>query len=427
MNTNDHNSLEKQAARIMQQADAALKNNLMPFWAHNTWDTDYGGFLTRLDRRGRRQDDSEKILMMQVRMIFSLAAAHRYGLQDKGYLALAGRGFDYLVNTFWDPTDGGFFFSVARDGTPLSTRKNTDFHGYAMTGLVEYHRASGRREALDRAARVFDLLLDKAADRHMGFVEDFDEGSWPVLNAEQMKLGDAKAIKTIDMHANVLEGMLYLADATGKDTHLAALRKLLDLICDSGIHQEHGCTVTAFDPDWRPVADAQGRMTTSYGLNVELAWFIWEAAALLRESRERYHKTALALVNHALAFGFDHERGGLAAHGPVTGHVLEASDLGDDRLNKSWWAQAELLNALCEAFQHTSDMKYFHALAKTFDWIYRYQIDHECGDWYQDVHWETGQPLTTDKGREFKTAFHAGRALIRTCNALREITGDTPQ
>ena len=37
------------------------------------WDDDYGGFLTRLDRHGRRLDDSEKFLMMQVRMIASLA------------------------------------------------------------------------------------------------------------------------------------------------------------------------------------------------------------------------------------------------------------------------------------------------------------------------------------------------------------------
>ena len=56
----------------------------MPFWANNTWDEEYGGFLTRLDRRGQRLDDLEKVLMMQVRMIHSLSAAHRHGLRDRG-------------------------------------------------------------------------------------------------------------------------------------------------------------------------------------------------------------------------------------------------------------------------------------------------------------------------------------------------------
>lgn len=405
---------------MLMEAEVALSNNLMSFWTHNTWDIEYGGFLTRLDRRGQLFDASEKVLMMQVRMISSLAAAHRFGLTDYGYLDLADRGFDYLVNTFWDKDNGGFYYSVGQDGTPKSKRKNTDFHGYAMTGLVEYYLASGKEEALEWADRVFDLLLDKAADRDMGFIEDFDGNHWPVLNADQMRLSEQQGIKTIDMHANVLEGMMYLAGATDADKHKNALYRLLDLICIMGIHLDHGCTITVFDADWNPVGNSQGRMTTSYGLNVELAWFIWQAASVLKEENEMYHTTALRLVDHALAFGFDNERGGLAAFGSITGHVLEAEELGEERLLKSWWAQAELLNALCDACRRTGDIKYFEALVKTFDWIQNFQMDHEYGDWYQDTCWRTGQPVTTDKGAEFKTAFHAGRALIRAINAFRE-------
>lgn len=407
--------------RLRRQAAAALAENLIPFWANNTWDEAHGGFLTRLDRRGRRLDNSEKVLMMQVRMIYSLSAAHRHGLCDRGYLERADRGFQYLIDTFWDPFAGGFYFSVDRKGLPLSRRKNTDFHGYAMTALSEYYRASGRREALEWACRVFDVLMEKAADRDMGFIEDFDDGNWPALNSEQMNLGDRTGLKTIDMHANMLEGLLYLSGVSGEEKHKKALHALLDLLCARGIHPGTGCTVTAFDADWRPMADAQGRMTTSYGLNVELAWFIWEAAALLCAPAEPYHGTALGLVDHALACGFDCERGGLAAYGPLNGNVLEAKNLGGARLLKSWWAQAELLNALCEAYRHTQNRCYLEALVKTFDWIHRYQIDHECGDWYQDVHWDTGEPVTTDKGREFKTAFHAGRALIRLLEFLQNL------
>ena len=48
-------------------------------------------------------------------------------------------------------------------------------------------------------------------------------------------------------------------------------------------------------------------------------------------------------------------------------------------------------------------------------------IDHECGDWFQDIEWESGRPQHTDKGREFKTSFHAGRALIRVADAVEAI------
>ena len=406
-----------QLGRVRELAEHDLSDNLMPFWARNAWDTEYGGFLTRLDRRGNRLDDSEKVLMMQVRMIHSLSASHRHGLRNRGYLELAGRGFDFVVQNMWDAANGGFYFSVGRDGSPKCTRKNTDFHGYAMTSFAEYYEASGRKEALDWAGRVFDLLLAKAADGDRGFVEDFDGADWPALNSEQMNLGSQSKIKTIDMHTNVMEGMMYLARASGCPRHKKALQKIVDLIWARGIHKEYGCSVTVFDYDWNPLADAGGRMTTSYGLNVEMAWIILESADVLGVPRETYRGAVLGLIDHALEFGFDDERGGLAAFGPLTGRVSDAIELGEGRLLKSWWAQAELLNALILAFQFTEDRKYLDAFLKEFDWVHGYQIDHECGDWFQDTDWESGRPQHTDKGREFKTSFHAGRALMRVSDA----------
>lgn len=391
----------------------------MPFWATHAVDEEFGGFLTRLDRRGNRLDDSEKILVMQVRMIAALSMAHLHGLGGGRYLQLAAQGFAFVTHHMWDAHDGGFFFSVTRDGAPKSMRKNTDFHAYALIGLCEYHRASGDAAARLWAERVFEVLAAKAMDGERGYLEDFDGEAWPALNDEQMKLGGQQGIKTIDMHTNVLEGLIYLARTTGAPNHLHALKELLHLICAKGIDATQGCTITAFDRDWRPVPDGRGRMTTSYGLNVELAWLLLDAVNLLGLPREAYRAIILGLVDHALKFGFDHERGGLAAFGPMTGHVLHAMELDGDRLLKTWWAQAELSNALVDVYRWTNDTKYLDAFVKTFDWIWTYQIDHEFGDWYQETDWTTGAPTTTDKGREWKTAFHAARALIRVSEALR--------
>ena len=118
---------KKQLVLILKRAESNLSDNVMPFWADNTWDEEYGGFLTRLDRRGRRLDASEKVLMMQIRMISSLSSVHRFGIQERGYLELAGRGYDFLINRMWDNDKGGFYYSVTRDGKPNTTRKNTIF------------------------------------------------------------------------------------------------------------------------------------------------------------------------------------------------------------------------------------------------------------------------------------------------------------
>ncbi|MBA7616840.1 Cellobiose 2-epimerase [subsurface metagenome] len=54
---------------MQKKAEINLKDNVLPFWTKNTWDNEYGGFLTRLDRTGKLIDTSEKVFIMQVRMI----------------------------------------------------------------------------------------------------------------------------------------------------------------------------------------------------------------------------------------------------------------------------------------------------------------------------------------------------------------------
>ncbi len=170
-------STKKKLQEIQKKAIANLKDSVLPFWTRATWDKEHGGFLTRLDRSGNVIDASEKLFIKQVRMLWSLAAAHRFGITDKGYLELAHKAFDYIVQTMWDPNEEGFFFSVARDGKPLNKRKNTDVHGYGMIGMGEYYIASQRKEALEWGDRIFAVLLKKAADREYGFMEEFDAGN----------------------------------------------------------------------------------------------------------------------------------------------------------------------------------------------------------------------------------------------------------
>jgi mannobiose 2-epimerase len=408
---------------IRDKALANLRNNVLPFWTRATWDSEYGGFLTRFDRRGNPLEATEKLFIKQVRMLWSLAAAHAAGITDRGYLELAHKTFDYITRTMWDPREGGFYFSVTRDGRPLSRRKNTDVHGYGMIGIGEYFAVSRRPEALEWGERIFSVLMDRARDREYGFREEFGEGGWPVLNSEQMNLGDRQDIKTIDMHTNILEGLLYLGRASRDPRHLRELEAVFRLILSRGLHPEHRCGITAFDLDWNPVPDADGRWTTSYGLNAEMAWLLMEAAGLLGQAPDTWRPAVLGLVDHALEWGFDHERGGLAAFGPVRGHVLRAGELPARRLFKSWWAQAEMLNALGHAYELSGQRPYLEAFLLLFDWIWRHQIDHECGDWYPEVAWDTGRPLTLEKGPEWKTAFHASRALLLAGRFIQRVTG----
>lgn len=405
---------------IAQRAYLNLSESVLPFWTKNTWDTEHGGFLTRLDRKGNLLEANEKHLMMQTRMIWSLSAAHQFGITDKGYQGLADKGFKWLVEKHWDQNQGGFFFTTTRDGKPLDRRKNTDVHAYVLTGITQYHRSSQSKDALVWSNRVFELLMEKAKDREFGFIEDFDGIQRPMLNDEQMDLGGRKDLKTIDMHVNILEGFYYLYRTTRDPKHGKALKNVLDLIADHGIHPEHGGTYTAFDYNWNPVPDITGSLTTSYGINLELAWLMMETVEILGIEEASYQKKIFGLIDHALKYGFDGLRGGIAAYGPATGNVSD-SKLPKRCLLKAWWEQAEALNAFLAAYERTQDDRYLDAFKKTFEWCWEYQIDHEYGGWFQDINPDTDTAVTTDKGDEFKTAFHVTRAMIRICKTAHRM------
>ncbi len=416
-----HARTKKELFRIQEQAREQLVSNVMPFWVNNAWDSEYGGFLTRLDRQGRRLDSTEKFLMMQVRMLASLSWTYEFGIRDGEYLQLAEKTFEFLIDSMWDSNEHGFFFTVGRDGRPRSRRKNTDAHAYTLTGLSAYYAVSGDGRAAEYAERVHDLLEAKAKDGSLGYLEDFDGQKFEPLNAEQMDLAPGADVKTVDMHTNAMEAFSYLMEATSGRIGVDALTQVRNLIMSSGIDPDHGCSITAFTREWVPIPDAAGNMTTSFGLNVELAWLLLKAEALIGSRGTEVVKVAKRLVDHALKYGFDWDRGGLAAHGPYDETTETAEERGAASTIRPWWTQAELMNALVDLSYMTEELHYVEALTKQWEWIWEHQIDHEYGSWYQEIDPAANSPVTSDKGGEWKTSFHVSRALIRIVEGIERM------
>jgi len=392
-------------AAILTRTESALAADVLPFWTRETWDESGGGFITHLDRTGRRSGPTAKFLMTQAGMIWVLAAAHRHGLEDRGYLELARRGVRFLLDKMWDQEHGGFVWEVARDGHVINPRKDTCGQAVTIYALTEYAMASGDRTALAEASAVFDLLQERADDGALGFRERFTR-DWtlaPDPSGER---------KTLLAHVHLMTAFARLAGATGTTAHAAAAERVLTLLLSVRRWTE------TFDRSWRPLGLGFGRMITSYGLNVEAAWLMLDAADAVG-TRDRVRETALAPIDHALACGFDQRRGGLARCGPLRGHVANAVYLGPRRLHKVWWAQAELLVATMEAYRLTGAAAYLDAFQKQFDWIWTRQADREAGGWFEATTWRDGHPLGFKKGDSGRCPFHEARALIRVSKALR--------
>ena len=388
----------------------ALEENLLPFWAEHAWDDKYGGVIVTIDREGDFTADKKKRLIMQARFLWTYSAAWRRGLKDPRYEELARKSYRYLVDKFHDQEHGGYFFELNRPGEPIDDTQHTYAAGFVVYGLSEYHLAFGDPEALEAADALFSVLESKAKEGKLGYHETFSR-DWR-KRSNVLHTRSIKNAKTLNTHMHLMEAYTALYRASGEERHQKALEQIYQLILDKCIDPKHGYAYEPYDAQFNPIDNEFYGPSTSYGHNVELAWLLLDAALALGTDTNPTEKVALRLINHALKFGYDHQRGTLATIGPVDSSVWDQIDhYGANRV--SWWEQAELLVALLEAYDLTGDPQYAATFSKTYHWIYDNLIDHTYGGWYAYVDLPSATPITTDKGHDgWKGPYHNGRALM---------------
>jgi len=159
-----------------------------------------------------------------------------------------------------------------------------------------------------------------------------------------------------------------------------------------------------------------GRMVNP-GHVIECCWFLMEEANRLGD-KALYERT-LAMLDDALAMGWDDQYGGLLYFVDALGHPPEAYEHD----MKLWWPHNELAIASLMAYRDTGRQKYLDWFLKTIAYCQRHFADPEYGEWYGYLR-RDGQPtLPAAKGSTFKGPFHLPRMLILLDGMLDELTG----
>ena len=103
------------------------------------------------------------------------------------------------------------------------------------------------------------------------------------------------------------------------------------------------------------------------------------------------------------------------------GIVIRWSGRDESRL-KEWWIQMEGLNSLLlmhEKYGQQTDV-YFNAFELQWQFIKNYQIDSQFHGVYEMVG-PDGNPVSPNKGRIWKAAYHDGRALLNVSERLQRL------
>ncbi len=101
-----------------------LRHNMLPYWVEHAVDEEHGGFVGQIRQNGERVRDAAKGSVLNARILWTFAAAHRLLGGDR-FRVLAERAYSYLTQHFWDPVHDGVFWTVDSRGNPLETRKQT--------------------------------------------------------------------------------------------------------------------------------------------------------------------------------------------------------------------------------------------------------------------------------------------------------------
>lgn len=384
-----------------------LQEKILPFWINRMVDHEHGGFYGWANNNGEITKDASKGAVMNTRILWTFSAAYNM-FHDQKYLDIADRSFQYMVDQFLDEKHGGIYWILDYQGKPLESKKQIYAQAFAIYSFSEYFRATVNKTSLEFAKEIFHLIEKHSFDPdHNGYFEAFSR-YWEILEDLRLSNKDINEKKTLNTHLHILEAYARLLTVMHDDFLMERLVNLIDLFINRFISPVNAHLIMFFDEFWNPKSNK-----FSYGHDIETSWLLTEAAEatgsklLIEECRLYSVKMAETILKN-----------GRADDGSIFNEINEDSLLDDDR---HWWPQAEGMVGFLNAYQHTGDEKFVEAVLKLWEFIKKYLIHPDLGEWYFRVNNKYEPAPDEEFAGPWKGPYHNGRMcmeLIRRIDKL---------
>ena len=166
--------MKAQLEPYFQELNHELRN-ILNYWIKHTIDHDHGGFYGRIDHFNQVDKTASKGVVLNARILWTFSAAYNF-LNEKKYLDMAHRAYQYLKDYFQDDNNGGLVWEVDYLGNPINSRKQIYAQGFGIYGFSEYYRASRNKESLSFAISLFRKIEKYSYDpEYGGYLEAFDQ------------------------------------------------------------------------------------------------------------------------------------------------------------------------------------------------------------------------------------------------------------
>ena len=384
---------------LKQEVREVLEHNILRFWIDHMQDDEHGGFYGRIDNNNVLHADADKGAILNARILWSFSAAYRV-LRQPVYLDMANRAMRYFIDHFIDPEYGGVYWSLDYKGQPKDTKKQFYAIGFAIYGLSEYARATGDKEALMQAIRLYHCIEEHALDREQGGYIEAMTRDWQPIADMRLSDKDANYPKSQNTHLHIIEPYANLYRVWPSAELEKSLHNIIDIFTDKILNPETHHLDLFFDMDWTRGA---GQLE-SYGHDIECSWLMHEAALVLGD-REVLNKVEPIVKMVARA-----SEKGLTTDGSMIHEANLTAGTIDDDLH--WWVQAEAVVGFVNIYQHFHDESAFEKALRLWQYIKDNLIDYKHGEWYWSRHRDGTLNTVDDKAGFWKCPYHNSRMCL---------------
>ncbi len=363
-----------------------LLNNVLPFWAQHSIDTEYGGYFTCLDRAGKVYD-TDKFIWLQNRQVWTFSMLCNQLEAREDWLKIAAHGANFLAQHGRD-AEGNWYFSLDRSGAPLVQPYNIFSDCFAAMAFSQYALASGDAQAQEIALQAYQNVLRR---------KDDPKGKY---NKTYPGTRSLKSLAVPMILANLTLEMSWLLPSTELDRVLdLTIREVMTDFLDkeSGLMYEHVA------PDGSHVDSFEGRLINP-GHGIEAMWFMMDIAH--RRQDKATINRAVDVVLNILNFAWDEKYGGLYYFMDAKGHPPQQLEWNQ----KLWWVHVETLVALAMGYRLTGREECWTWYEQLHDYTWSHFADPQQGEWFGYLD-RQGEVLLNLKGGKWKGCFHVPRAL----------------
>jgi mannobiose 2-epimerase len=220
--------------------------------------------------------------------------------------------------------------------------------------------------------------------------------------------GARSDLKLMNTHLHLLEAMTTFYRASRLPLARERLLELIAIESNSVVRKNIGACTDQYERNWTPLLLPQ-TARASYGHDLENIWLVIDACQAAEVPNSLFRDLFHTLFDYSLRYGYDAKEGGFYESGPLGKPA--------DRLNKTWWVEAEVLVSSLYMFGMTKDQQYARTFEETFKFVETRLVDWKFGEWFETIT-PDGKAIG-NKGHIWKAGYHNGRAMMECLSILK--------